>query len=95
MNYCMSIYSLICRIIWICKRNVCIYLENPMVLALEKHNKQLLKRCCSACSVGKRCIKYRQEEADVELLIQLKVKTMEQGRDRFGFREGEKLLCWK
>lgn len=41
--------------------------QDPMVLALEKEqgNKEL-NRCCSACSIGKRCLKYGSEEDDVD-----------------------------
>uniref|UniRef100_A0A8B9SD64 Core shell protein Gag P30 domain-containing protein n=1 Tax=Apteryx owenii TaxID=8824 RepID=A0A8B9SD64_APTOW len=44
--------------------------KDPMVLALEKEDKRAPRRCCSACSIGKRCIKYRQdEEEDIEMLV--------------------------
>lgn len=45
--------------------------RDPMILPLEKEDKKPLKRCCSACSIGKCCIKYRQtnKEEDVNLLV--------------------------
>lgn len=36
--------------------------RDPMILALEKEDKKPLKRCCSACSIGKCCIKLSETE---------------------------------
>lgn len=43
--------------------------QDPLVLALEKEQKKdgnKLKRCCSACSIGQRCIKLRETEERME-----------------------------
>lgn len=42
--------------------------KDSILLALEKDKKKPLKRC-SACSIGMRCVKYKQEEEDVEVLV--------------------------
>ena len=43
--------------------------SDPLVLALEKdkRGKTELKRCCSACSIGQRCLKWTQEEIEEDL----------------------------
>uniref|UniRef100_A0A8D0FYE9 Core shell protein Gag P30 domain-containing protein n=1 Tax=Strix occidentalis caurina TaxID=311401 RepID=A0A8D0FYE9_STROC len=44
--------------------------QDPMVLALEKEKgKPKLKRCCSACSIGQRCLKLKgKEDEEMDLL---------------------------
>ena len=41
--------------------------QDPLVLALEKNKKReqgKLKRCCSACSIGERCLKVKDRGAE-------------------------------
>ncbi|XP_069716937.1 uncharacterized protein [Phaenicophaeus curvirostris] len=43
--------------------------QDPLVLAIEKEHKKngsKLKRCCSACSIGQRCIKLKEVEERLE-----------------------------
>lgn len=56
--------------------------SDPPVLAVEKdqnkHNGKTLKRCCSACSVGRRCLKLTREEMeeDLEMLVAPGLRTL-------------------
>ncbi|KAK4828091.1 LOW QUALITY PROTEIN: hypothetical protein QYF61_023151 [Mycteria americana] len=44
--------------------------QDSMVLTLEKQGRnKSLKRCCSACSIGKKCLKRGQEEDDLEFML--------------------------
>lgn len=46
--------------------------QDPLVLAMEKEQKRStgkMKRCCSACSIGQRCIKLKETEERMEDFI--------------------------
>ena len=64
---------------------------DPLVLALEKDKKDKteLKRCCSACSIGQRCLKLTREEIeeDLELLTAPRLRIM--GRQDELMQEGD------
>lgn len=45
--------------------------QGPLVLALERDNWQKIKRCCSACSIGQRCLKLAEKhEGDSVIDVQ-------------------------
>lgn len=52
---------------WQKKHGIFFAPTDPLVLALEKDRwekdkKEVLKRCCSACSIGQRCLKLKEQE---------------------------------
>ncbi|KAK4814775.1 hypothetical protein QYF61_026752 [Mycteria americana] len=58
--------------------------QDPMVLAIEKErNKQnrILKRCCSACSIGQRCLK-KGKVIQKEMWVLLGEKSRRRERER-------------
>ncbi|KAK4810826.1 hypothetical protein QYF61_008798, partial [Mycteria americana] len=58
--------------------------QDPMVLAIEKErNKQnrILKRCCSACSIGQRCLK-KGKVIEKEMWVLLGEKSRRRERER-------------
>ncbi|KAK4811221.1 hypothetical protein QYF61_022118 [Mycteria americana] len=58
--------------------------QDPMVLAIEKErNKQnrILKRCCSACSIGQRCLK-KGKVIEKEMRVLLGEKSRRRERER-------------
>ncbi|XP_076217227.1 uncharacterized protein LOC143171928 [Aptenodytes patagonicus] len=70
---------------------------DPLVLALEKDERErekgkVLKRCCSACSIGQRCLKLTQkeQEEDLEMLVAPGLRQRSQNHGFEPFRvEGE------
>ena len=68
MPYVDLFFALRNRPEWL--KDCCLVPNDPMVLALEKDQGKKLRRCCSACSIGKHCVKYgKSEEEDIELLV--------------------------
>ena len=51
-------------------------------------DKEKIPRCCSACSIGKRCLKVGDEEEDVQLLV-----PPERDQDRVDARDKGSEAC--
>uniref|UniRef100_A0A8B9Z6Y2 Core shell protein Gag P30 domain-containing protein n=1 Tax=Buteo japonicus TaxID=224669 RepID=A0A8B9Z6Y2_9AVES len=59
---------------------------DPLVLALEKEKGKSLKRCCSACSIGQRCLKLGGlEEEEIEFLVAPQIRGKEDSSGAEGF----------
>lgn len=50
-------------------RKKCKSLISDSNILMLMEDKKKLSRCCSACSIGKRCLKVDSEEEDVQLMV--------------------------
>ena len=51
------------------RRKKCKLLVSDSNVLMMMEDKEKMPRCCSACSIGKRCLKVGDEEEDVQLLV--------------------------
>ncbi|KAK4806989.1 hypothetical protein QYF61_000318 [Mycteria americana] len=77
---------------WKSRKECGLIAKDVNVLALEQVRNKMPKRCCSACSIGKRCKNYKEpeeeeEEEDVELLVAPGQRNIRGGNDQAGNEE--------